>query len=168
MSEPTRIRDAFDVLGLSPRFDIERAQVQQAYLRAVSAAHPDLAGGESGARVTAINAARQALEDPEQRAALVLARLGGPGKDRDRSLPDGFLMAMMEAREALEAARASGDRAGVERFRAQAESAREQHLREVGGLLAGATPGDHARLKRVRQELNAWRYIERLLEQIDD
>ena len=127
MSEPTRIRDAFDVLGLSPRFDIERAQVQQAYLRAVSAAHPDLAGGESGARVTAINAARQALEDPEQRAALVLARLGGPGKDRDRSLPDGFLMAMMEAREALEpraTARASSGCAHRPRAPASSTSAK--------------------------------------------
>src|SRR5262249_24085423 len=104
-------RDAFDILGIVPRFDLAPGEVQRAYLARASAAHPDRAGrgggdggGEAEEGASALNGARADLEDPERRAAVLLKRLGGPAKEQDRSLPDGFLMEMMEVREAMEAA----------------------------------------------------------------
>lgn len=103
--------------------------------------------------------------DPERRAEALLSLLGG--SDRKKALPPGLLMEMMEARESAESALAAGDRAGVERWRAWAEERRGEHIGRVGSLLAEAAGGSDGALDRVRVELNAWRYVERMLEQLE-
>lgn len=162
--------DAFDILGLAPRFDLTPGEIQRAYLALAAAAHPDRGsdgGGEDGTSAK-LNAAKQQVDDLEQRAALLLARLGGPSKEADRSLPNGFLMQMMEVRESVDAAQSSGDRAGVSKWLDWAEAARDGHLAAVGRAFAAlSTPPTTPELAAVRRELNAWRYIERMLEQIE-
>jgi len=167
--------DPFDVLNLAPRFDLRSADVERAYLAAVGGAHPDAGGGGGGAPMGSsaadaaeINDARRILVDPERRAEALLARLGGPGKDADRSLPDCFLMEVMELRQQIEAdleAEGSGARA---RWEAWAQEQREERIASVGALFAGlGDPPDPAQLGAIRTELNAWRYLERLIEQLD-
>lgn len=169
--------DAFDILGLEARFDLTAAEVRAAYLARVGGEEGGSRKSEGGSGEeggAALNAAKTVLMDAEGRANLLLARLGGPGKDACRELPDGFLMTMMEAREELEAASAKRDSAGVERWREWAEGQRDGHVARVGALFkehlggggAGGVGGAGGRLTMVRRELNAWRYIERMLEQI--
>jgi molecular chaperone HscB len=153
--------DAFDVLGVEARFDLDSARLQRAFLARSAELHPDRAAGDE-VRAAALNQAREALRDPEQRANLLLARLGGPSKEADRSLPAGFLEAMMSARESLDAAKQAGSGDEVERWRAWAESERDGHMARVRGLFAEERPD----AKAIRRELNAWRYIERMLEQV--
>ncbi|HYD02510.1 MAG TPA: iron-sulfur cluster co-chaperone HscB C-terminal domain-containing protein [Phycisphaerales bacterium] len=159
--------DAFDLLGVDARFNLTPGEVRAAYL-----AKARSRGGDAGAEESedaALNAAKMALSDPEARANLLLARLGGPSKEVNRGLPDGFLMSMMEAREELEAAAARRDSAGIEKWRVWAERERDGHVARVGALFGG-TGGrpDGKTLAAIRQELNAWRYIERMLEQIGE
>lgn len=174
--------DAFDELGLPARFDLTAAQVRSAYLARAAAVHPDhaqgagtgLPGEQDGASAR-LNHARAVLSDPEQRGEALLARLGGPAKEADRSLPDGFLIEMMEVREQLDASVSAGDSSGVSRWVAWADERRAEHMARVGELFAsvsgpaagGAEPKDRTVLTRVRKELNAWRYIERMIEQIE-
>lgn len=100
-----------------------------------------------------------------------MARLGGPAKEQDRSLPDGFLLEMMEVREAIEHAQASGDPREVERWRAWANARRADYTRRVRGLFqrhAAAGRGvEEALRSEIRKELNGWRYVERLIEQLE-
>lgn len=178
MRVSSRVPDAFDLLGLEPRFDLTSGEVRAAYLARVGGVHPDREAGErvsggAGENVegaSALNAAKMALADPETRANILLARLGGASKDVNRDLPDGFLMKMMEAREELEAAASRRDGAGIERWRGWAEKERDGHIARVGGLFAEVAAGKPTGvgLTAVRQELNAWRYIERMLEQIGE
>ena len=165
--------DAFDTLGLPARFDLTPAQIQRAYLARTARLHPDAGAGGDGEedaaevarRSAELNGARAAIEHLETRANLLLARLGGPSKEADRALPAGFLMEIMETREQVEAARASGDAAELERWRAWARDERARYAAEAGRLLdAGNSPEN---LAGVRRHLNAWRYIERLIEQLD-
>ena len=142
--------------------------MQRAYLARSAEIHPDRAGEASEQQAAELNDAKRTLEDPERRAGALLARLGGPSKEADRSLPDGFLMEMMELREAAEAAGSSADPAEVERWVNDAERRRKRHIESIGRAFAaiGATPtGDQ--LRAIRRELNAWRYIERMIEQLD-
>lgn len=140
--------------------DLDRARVERAYLARLGGAHPDL-GGEA-VDASAINEARDVLIDPERRANLLLALRGGPGASECKDLPEGFLMEMMELRQTIEeevdadpeGARAKWERWGRER--------REAHAANVSAMLDG-----DADLRDVRVELNAWRYIERLIEQLD-
>lgn len=169
--------DAFDVLGLRVAFDLPLAEIEAAYLARAAGLHPDLAGGDEEAprRMAALNEARRTLANPETRAAALLSRLGGKAAEADKSLPPGFLMEMMERREAMEAELAAAD-AGA---RAEAEaawdawgrSARREAADAVAELFAQAQamPEGAARaalLGQVRTRLNAWRYVERLLEQV--
>ncbi len=166
--------DAFDILGLEPRFDLDPSAIRRAYLARAGTAHPDRAGPPVDgnavgpeASAAALNVARATLENPERRATALLARLGGPGKEADRSLPDGFLMQMMDIREQIAAA---ADKAP---FIAWGEQQRAQHIRRAADLFTTAVASAHdsasvtPTLKAIRRELNAWRYIERLIEQID-
>ena len=163
--------DPFDVLGLEPRFDLDPARVQRAYLERSGVLHPDRAGDAltaSGAASADLNAARRALADPEQRAAALLARLGGPGRGQERSLLEGFLAEMLAVGEHIEQARAARDAGALQGWAAWADERRRGHVDTVarlfGGLGTPPAPGD---LTRIRRELNAWRYTERLIEQIE-
>ncbi len=192
------MNDPFDILGIEPRFDLDRAAIQRAYLRKAAEHHPDhaqpssaqpssaqpdpAAGDAASAR---LNAAKAVLDDPEQRAGALLARLGGPAKEHDRTLPDGFLLEMMEARERMESER--NDPAAVACWEDWGESRRRAHMAEAARLFAqllagpqqqaaagpgvpapgpGAESGRRDVLRAIRRELNAWRYIERMLEQL--
>jgi len=165
--------DPFATLGLPRDFKIDRAPIQRAYLTEAAKSHPDrfadpLRRREAEQRSAEVNRARVILEDDEQRAECLLALLGGPGKSEDQTLPDGFLQEILEVRQELEEARRSGDaprRAGVERW---ADEQRNAHRQRVEALFDGAKgPTTSESLRAVRHELNAWRYIERLIEQLD-
>lgn len=163
--------DPFAMLGLPRSFDLERSEIRRAYLERVT---PLQGGGDEG-RIAELNRARAALEDHEQRANVLLEALGGPGREQDRTLPDGFLERMLEVNERVEAAVSGTDQPEIHRLLDEAEARREGHIRRVGELFAGLAgparggePGRaEATLREVRRELNAWRYIERLIERLE-
>ncbi len=182
--------DPFEALGLPATFALDRATVERAYLARAAAAHPDHAGGggsgsgqDEGERLAAaLNAARTTLLDPERRAAALVLRFGGgrgQGGAADRALPSGFLEAMMEAREQMDADRAAAGDAGAKaavaaRWGVWAEARRRGHIDAVGRLFAeieagvkSSVPATSAGLAAIRREMNAWRYIERMIEQIE-
>ena len=175
MPDPQPIRDPFALLGVPRGFGLGRADIESAYLLRAASLHPDLSGTapDEAARASSdLNEAKRALLDPEIRANTLLGLLGGPGKAEDKSLPDGFLMEIMEIRQRIEADLAGGEGgAGVdESKRAEwevwAENWRAGVIERVGGLFDAAAR-DPSALPRIRTQLNAWRYIERLLEQLD-
>jgi DnaJ-domain-containing protein 1 len=161
--------DPFETLALPPRFDLDAPSIDRAYLSAIAHSHPDLSGAQAdqATQAAAANRARQTLADPERRANALLARLGGPGKEQDKSLPDGFLMDIMETREAIEAAIASGE--DRSRWQAWADRQRQSYIDRVRQLFAALPAADTPPqpLRDIRRELNAWRYVERLIEQLD-
>ncbi|MBC7771581.1 MAG: DnaJ domain-containing protein [Pyrinomonadaceae bacterium] len=176
--------DAFDILGLSPRFDLPPGSLQSAYLALSAKLHPDTAAPDIEAELQSakLNEARRVLENPESRADLLLRRLGGPGKEQDKSLPHGFLAEMLEVREEIDAAIRSGDPDKIAPWDDWAGQRRKQHIAEVARLFSAVVaatantevapgPDTHASpdlLKSIRAELNMWRYIERLVEQLHE
>jgi molecular chaperone HscB len=162
--------DPFQTLGLPPAFQVDAAAVERAYLTASATVHPDLAAGDPDApgRMAEINEARRVLENPELRADALLARLGGPSREQERGLPEGFLAEMMEIRERIDAALSGGSPPERAAWEAWAMDRREEAVREAGALFAGlSSPPKPEELRAVRVRLNAWRYIERLIEQLD-
>jgi molecular chaperone HscB len=175
--------DPFALLGLPRSFELDPRALETAYLSRARELHPDRRAatrpdrlGDADAAVAAaeLNDARAALADPEARANLLLELLGGPRREEDRSLPDGFLSEIMDARQALEDAVASGDPAERGRMRQWAEEQRRARMDTASRLFRLAAvggPPDPARpalLRQIRTELNAWRYIERMIEQVAD
>ncbi|MCC6322487.1 MAG: hypothetical protein IT438_13740 [Phycisphaerales bacterium] len=153
--------DPFSVLGLKRVFDLSSAEIERAYLARVASPPAAADGDGPGAD---LNRARRELKDPESRANALLGLLGGPAKEQDRSLPDGFLMEMMAVRERMESegepARTGWEEWGEAR-REELRSATADLFRQLDGAPSPATD----RLRAIRRQLNAWRYIERMLEQ---
>jgi molecular chaperone HscB len=158
------VDDPFALLGLPRRFELDPGDLDRAYLARAAALHPDLAAADDDAarRSAELNHAKRILESPERRARAMLGLLGGPGKE-DRSLPPGFLREIMETREQIESAR--GRPAERARWEAWAVDRRGEYESQVAALFLKA--GEPGVLAAIRTTLNAWRYIERLIEQLD-
>lgn len=164
----------FDLLGLEPRFDVDQKAVQSAYLRAAAQCHPDRFNTpeqreQAELQTARLNEAKAVLADDEARANLLLDLLGGPGPSEERSLPSEFLMEMLDVREEMEQAFASGDSAERTRLEEWANARRDEHIATIAALFADIERDgrDEDRLRAVRLELNRWRYIERMIEQLD-
>jgi molecular chaperone HscB len=163
--------DPWSLLGLTRSFAVDRAAVRAAYLARAAELHPDAStlDPDAAERATAaLNEAKRILDDPELRASELLRLLGGPSKEADRSLPPGFLMEMMEVREEIESDQRAAVGGWLDKWQRWGDERRRGHIDAAGAMFAqseraGTTP---ALLKQIRTELNAWRYVERMLEQI--
>lgn len=159
----------FALLGVAPRFSVDEAALRRAFLRASTEQHPDrfidpIEQADAVERMSQLTDAYRVLSDPELRAKSLLALSGlALAEDRDK-LPADLLMQVMEVREELEEAIATSDTAELARLRAWAGERRDASLQRIGALLDDAL--DAGKAKAVRIELNALRYMQRMLEQM--
>ncbi|MFI4853843.1 MAG: iron-sulfur cluster co-chaperone HscB C-terminal domain-containing protein [Phycisphaerales bacterium JB065] len=165
---PSSHSDPFDLLGIEPDFPVDEARLHQAWLKATAANHPDRADDPEAAHLalSAVNQAYRTLSDPEKAANALLTRLGGPSPDQAKALPAGFLMEMREIRDELEEAKASKDPGKIAKLEDWADEQRGMWIQRVTEQFAAHSEADDRR-DAIRESLNAWRYIERLIEQLD-
>lgn len=161
-------RSPFETLGLAPVYPVDREQIEKAYRTRLARAHPDTGSGGLGLDPAALNKARATLLDDEQRAVALLELLGGPSSSQCKDLPDGFLMDMMDTREQIEEAIESGGEQQRDQWEQWGIDQRRAHRARIAQRFEelGDPPSDDE-LRAIRVELNAWRYIERLIEQLD-
>lgn len=171
------MQDPFALLDLEVRFDVDPATLEQRFLAASSRCHPDrfsdpLDQADAAERMSRVTEAYQTLRDDESRArALLQLRLGEgitSGGDTsggdDKALPPELLMEVMEVRESLDEAVAEGDAEAIEKHRAWATEKRREHLSAIGKLFEDEPGNKNA--AAIRLQLNALRYMERMLEQM--
>ena len=168
-STPPSADNPFAVLGLQPVYRLDNAEVERAYLTKLALAHPDRVGEAGSIDAAKLNEARKCLLDPEKRANALLSVLGGKSSSEDRTLPDGFLMEIMEQRQAIEEDLQSDEKHARARWQQWAGEERAKYSDETAALFdAYQLNAAHETLDTWRATLNAWRYIERLIEQLDD
>ncbi|HEB60225.1 MAG TPA: hypothetical protein ENJ06_00205 [Phycisphaeraceae bacterium] len=162
----------FTLLGLPARFDLAPEDVQRAYLTKAAQLHPDrftdvVEQADAVRKSAAVNDARKQLLNPETRANILLKLMGGPGKSDDKTLPPDFLMEIMQIREEME--EDAGSEEGRLRWQKWADEQRNDYLERIGDLFAKAEDGGLSAdiAHSIRMELNALRYIERMIEQLD-
>jgi molecular chaperone HscB len=161
--------DPFALLDLPRSYDIDPRALRRALLERTSALHPDRPGAPEDAaeRLSAVNDAARRLADPEQRAIALLRLSGAEQGPASRDLPEGFLTEMLEIREEMEHAASAGDRQTLTRLEGWAAERRAAHTARIAALFrACADRPDPAQARAIRLELNAWRYIERMIEQM--
>jgi molecular chaperone HscB len=168
----------FEVLGLAPAFALDAKELKQRLLRASRVVHPDYFGAAApevralAERNSAlVNEAYATLLDPAARADWLVRALGGPSESEQRDMPRSFLLDVLEWNETLEAAREAAPgtkgRAALVELASTLASRRESVLRKVGELLAPLPELGSTRLRDARAELNALRYLENTLAQIE-
>jgi molecular chaperone HscB len=164
MKEP----DHFERLGLPRRFSLDVAEVERQYLARSRALHPDFhqlgASGEQSAslEMTArLNEAYSVLRDPFKRAEYLLTLEGGPTAGEQKEMPPEFLEEILELRMAIAEFEDAASQSAMEQ---KLKSRRSAMLDEVAADFTKLDGSDRAALlKSLRQKLNALKYVQNLL-----
>ena len=168
----------FELLGLPLAYPIDRADLKQRLVRFGRLVHPDFYATEGeAARALAeiasarLNAAHALLADDPARAEWIVEHLGGPRAEVQRELPRAFLIEVLDWNEELEALSSTPNAPGsAERLAAIAsnlEARRAEDLASITRLLVPLPARGSPVLARVREQLNAIRYLERALAEIE-
>lgn len=161
--------DPFDILGLERSFRIDEEALRSRFLEASSRQHPDrfvdpIEQADAVEAMAKLTESYRVLSDPESRARVLLSLSGLElAEDKDKLPPD-LLMEVMEVREEMETAIESGDQAELDRLRGWANDRRDRHLNHLASLFESGL--DQGKASAVRVELNALRYMQRMLEQM--
>ena len=167
MANPSTSKNAFELLGLEPRFDLDPAALERAFFERSKELHADrFASAPAAERVAALSKSRalndayQAIKKPVARAEYLLARAGVVIGDNER-LDPAFLMEILELREELAEARAAGKLDVVGRLQNDMKARRAT---AVGALPALFATSD---LPAIKERLIVLRYLNRYLEECD-
>jgi len=162
----TQSENPFSTLKLPMSYRVDPNDVERAYLSILANNHPDAGGVGTDSAI--VNAARKILLDSEKRANTLLGLLNGPTASELKELPEGFLMEMMSLRQDIEEELAENDDSTREKWETWASDQRSEYSNQVAALFESLDdqPSD-TDLSKIRITLNAWRYIERLIEQLD-
>lgn len=131
--------DPFEILGISPTFDVDLKACEARHRELSRAIHPDKFRDASAAErqratnlAASANEAWRALRDPIKRAEILFARHGvAVGEGREPKADLEFLMTMLEKREELADARAKKDRDVVDRLKAEVEALEAESTSEL-------------------------------------
>lgn len=173
-----RAHSPFEVFGLEPGYRVDAAELKRRLLRFSRLVHPDYFGAKGpelhalAERNTAeLNAAFEILSDDAGRADHLVRDLGGPSEQEERSMPQAFLMEVLEWNEALEAVRgsapASRERAALAELAVTLAERRDATLQALARQLDPLPPRASPALAAARKELNALRYLDRALSEIE-
>jgi molecular chaperone HscB len=166
------VADHFETLGVARTFRLDETALETRYRELSRLLHPDrhAAGGPTARRLAlektiAVNDAYRALKDPARRAGYLLQLHGidlgeGGAHGAGKYLPPGFLMEVMELREAFDEARSGKRTADVEKLAANARGDRQRALDAMG---AAFDRNDHEEAAR---QLAVLRYYDRFLGEV--
>ncbi len=157
------VDNPFSALGLEPSFDIDPRRVRAAWMQKAAREHPDVVG--VGGQSTCANDALRQLSDPLSRAEALLRVHQAPAVD-ERTMPEGFLLEMMELRERADEAGRDPDAAA--QLLAEASERRNRALARIGDAFrsarGGALEAGHA--LEIRSQMNVVRSFDRMLEHL--
>jgi molecular chaperone HscB len=168
----------FEILGLPQRFEVDPAELRRRLLRLGRLVHPDFfahaptAQRELAERNSArLNRAHELLSDEFERASWLVGALGGPGENEERSMPQAFLAEVLEWNELLEEARAAALtpelRARLDALADNLRAERARGMQAAARLLTPLPEHGSPRLREARAQLNAIRYVDRALTDIE-
>jgi molecular chaperone HscB len=155
------------LLGLTPRYDVDLAELERVFFERSKELHPDrFANAPAHERVVALSRSRalndayQTLRKPMPRAEYLLVRGGVAIGDNER-LDPAFLMEILEMREELAEARAAGKTDVVAAKQAAMIARRKSVFGELPALFAAND------LPAVKERVIVLRYLNRYLEECD-
>jgi len=169
--------DHFRVLGLESRFSIDTGAAESSFRKKARQLHPDrFARADARARRVAmqrtvqLNEAWRTLKDPFARAAYLIDlkarrepadRGGGAG---GVTMPQNFLMEMLERRDALGEAQEANDAAGIESLTTAARKAEADCMAALADLLdaSGSVDTDSAAMALAKVKYHR-RFLEEAL-----
>lgn len=166
------MRDIFEILGISKGFRVDLRLLEERHRELTRLLHPDrhAAGGAAARRMALektieVNDAWRILKDPSRRAGWMLKErgidLGETGSHASSQyLPPGFLLEVMERREAFDEVRAAKDVTKAEALARDVKAEREATLEAL------AQAFDRDDFEEAARRLAVLRYQDRFLGEV--
>ena len=165
--------DYFSVFGLPTRYDLDLKILEQSYHELATEMHPDFYATApaderrlSESLSARLNQAWQTLQDPTARARYLTGIWQSQTPTHERDLPTGFLQEMFALQEELEELLEAKDQQALAAkhadFLQRLNDLRQNYQQQLIELKEN-TP-DTTFCKQIQQQLNAERYLLRLLE----
>jgi molecular chaperone HscB len=166
----------FERLGLPRRFPLDAAELERNYLARSREVHPDHAGNDRASQEAsaALNEAYTVLRDPFRRADYLLTLEGGPTASEQKQAAPEFLEEMLDLRMRIEEAKHAADSSERVTLERDLTRRRDALLIEAGSLfdkltpLPSDAPARRGVLVRIRQALNATKYVQGLLRDLEE
>jgi molecular chaperone HscB len=163
--------DAFELLGVEPRFAVDVAELERRHRELLAQLHPDRKSAaplDPDARAALLtqlgelNDAYRSLRDPVQRAEQLLRRRGQSAPCTDSPA---LLARVFEQREAVEAAAGRRDIESLSGYVASARERQSALLRELAAYFEGEPAHVSVPHKnKIGPALEELRYLKKLLE----
>jgi molecular chaperone HscB len=163
----------FELFSIEPTYDIDLGELRRRYLTLSRSIHPDVAGRDPGkqrnqslALSSGLNRAYETLRNPVERSEYLLQMAGGPTAADDKSVSGELLGEVMMLREEIEEAIEADDQESLRSVRDMVLGRQRATLDEIADICRHSDLQDPATQKRVRQQLNAVKYWNNLLDQV--
>lgn len=172
--------DPFLTLGLEPRLQLDRGQLEARHRELNRALHPDRFVGKPNAerrlalsRAIEVNHAFRILKDPGRRAEALLDRLGiDSAEGTNPPLDPAFLEQTLDLRQQLADSREASNLVSVQQQGSEIESRLAEALEELGDLFP-SFEGDHPperpppeTVRQIRDRVARIRVYQRFLEEV--
>jgi len=168
--------DHFKVMGLPHCFEIDSEELENLYQRLSLGMHPDFFGEApekqkllSEKSSVMLNAAYSTMREPASRARYLLLLLAREKNLQTDALPEGFLQEMFIFQESLDEMLESGDQSALCKMNEDLQNRHTFNESNYGALFKKFenSPENHEILQQMQTQLNAERYLRRLLDRIN-
>ena len=168
--------DHFEVMGLPHCFEIDSVELENRYQRLTLEMHPDFFGAApekqkhlSEKSSVMLNAAYSSLREPASRARYLLSLFARGKKLQMDELPEGFLQEMFTLQESLDEMLESCDQSDLCKLNEDLENRYASIESNYAALFKKfeTSPENTEILQQLQTQLNAERYLRRLLDRIN-
>ena len=168
--------DHFKVMGLPHCFEIDSVELEDLYQRLTLEMHPDFFGAapENEKRLSEkssviLNAAYSSLREPASRARYLLSLFAREKNLQTDTLPEGFLQEMFTLQESLDEMLESSDQSDICKMNENLQNRYASIESNYTALFKEfeTSPENTEILQQLQTQLNAERYLRRLLDRIN-
>ena len=168
--------DHFNVMGLPRCFEIDSEELENLYQRLTLGMHPDFFEGASEEQKrlsekssVMLNAAYSTLCEPSSRARYLLSLFAKGNSLQTDELPEGFLQEMFTLQESLDDMLESCDQSDLYKMNKDLQNRYASIESNYAALFKKyeTSPENTEILQQLQTQLNAERYLRRLLDRIN-
>ena len=168
--------DHFKVMGFPHYFEIDSVELENRYQRLTLGMHPDFFGAApekqkclSEKSSVMLNAAYSSLREPASRARYLLSLFARKKNLQTDSLPEGFLQEMFTLQESLDEMIESCDQSDLCKMNEDLQNRYVSIESSYATLFKKfkTSPENTETLQQLQTQLNAERYLRRLLDRIN-
>lgn len=157
------------MLGLVPKFDLDASLLKKAYYKASRSTHPDHHGVDDDEVVlqsSRVNLAYKTLRTIDSRIKYILEEEGLITEEKQLTVPQDFLMEMMEVNETLMELEMDPDDDVLQKAETQIDRIHDEITQSAQPAMAAYDAGDRSQLDDVLNYYLRLKYLSRIREKL--